>query len=251
VSFPVAGLGREIRVKIATEQDEFEQAFALLAASYRARGYEAPGDEPYRFTAHHALPGTVTLVAKHGARVVATLTLVPDNDVLGLPMESIYGDEIAGLRREDRKIAEVTSLADAGLSVREFVLVFRALIKLQMQYHARHGGDTWVITVNPRHAGFYRKVLGYAPLGPRRSYPVVQDHPAEAYVLDRRSMAADAPEMYREVFGEDLPDPVLTAGKWSAARVRYFGGGSTQLGGQAVEELLDRLACCEELCLTA
>jgi hypothetical protein len=250
-SFLVPGLSREIRVKIATEQGEFEQAFALLASNYRARGYEAPSEKPYRFTPHHALPETVTLVAKHGDCVVATLTLVPDTGVLDLPMESIYGEEVAQLRREGRKMGEVISLADAGLSMREFIQVFKALIKLEKQYHVRNGGDTWVITVNPRHRAFYQKVLGFVPLGPQRSYPAVQDHLAEAYLLDMRLMEENAPAMFQEVFGEELPEPVLTAGEWSIARARYFGSRSTQIGAQELDELLDLLEYSGRLSLSA
>src|SRR4051812_24407238 len=49
-SFGVAGLTRDIQVKIASERPEFEQAFELLATSYRARGYDAPSEKPFRFT---------------------------------------------------------------------------------------------------------------------------------------------------------------------------------------------------------
>jgi N-acyl amino acid synthase FeeM len=237
-SFQVMGVTRDIRVKIATEQAELEEAFALVAANYRARGYEAPSDKPYRFTPYHALPGTATLVAKHEGKVVATLTLVPDNDVLGLPMENIYGEEIAGLRQEGRKLAEVISLADSGLSIREFVQVFKALIKLEMQYHASRGGDTWVIAINPRHRSFYQKVMGFVPLGPCRSYPSVQDHPAEAYWLDLERMRTQAPKMHLEAFGERLPDGALETPPWSAERVRHFGHRSTQIDARRVDELV-------------
>jgi hypothetical protein len=246
-SFRVPGLTRDIQVKIATEHEEFEEAFELLAANYRARGYEAPSDKPYRFTPYHALPGTVTLVAKHEGRVVATLSLVPDTEILGLPMESIYGPEIEQLRREGRKMAEAISLADMGLSIREFVQVFKALIKLAMQYHNLREGDTWVITVNPRHASFYQKVLGFTSLGPQRSYPTVQNAPAEAYLLDLDLMRANAPQMFKEVFEDDLPESVLTAGQWSADRIRYFGSRSTQVDSQALEELIDTIESSERL----
>jgi hypothetical protein len=238
-NFFVPGLTRGIEVKIASGFDELEQAFALLAENYRARGYDAPGAVPYRFTPFHALHETVTIVAKDGQRVVATLSLVPDGPILGLPMESIYGEEIAALRREGRRMAEAISLADGGLSIHEFVLVFKAMIKLAMQYHARNGGDTWVITINPRHRNFYQKVLGFAPLGGCRSYPTVQDHPAEAYLLDLDLMRDGAPKLYDEIFAETLPDSVLEAGDWSAAQVRYFGSHSSQIDPEAIEGLLE------------
>jgi hypothetical protein len=240
-SFRIPGLTRDIRVKIATEHDEFEDTFELLAANYRARGYEAPSEKPYRFTPYHALPGTVTLVAKHEGRVVATLSLVPDTALMGLPMEGIYAPEIAELRRQGRRMAEAISLADMGLSIREFVQVFKALIKLAMQFHAQRGGDTWVITVNPRHASFYQKVLGFALLGSQRSYPTVQNHPAVAYLLDLELMEANAPQMFKEVFGDELPESVLTSGRWSAERVRYFGTRSTQIESQTLEDLIDSI----------
>jgi hypothetical protein len=237
-SFRVPGLARDVRVKIATERSEFEQAYELLAANYRARGYEAPGEKPYRFTPYHALPGTVTLVALDHDRVVATLTLVPDTEILGLPMESIYGPEIAQLRAAGLRPAEAISLADTDLSIREFVQVFKSLIKLAMQYHADRGGDSWVITVNPRHSSFYQKVLGFVPMGSKRSYPTVQNHPAEAYLLTSKIMATNAPQMHQEVFGAPLPADMLNVDHWSEEHVRYFGARSSQLDEQTLDALL-------------
>ncbi|MBV8264715.1 MAG: hypothetical protein JO252_00060, partial [Planctomycetaceae bacterium] len=221
---------------------EWEQAFELVAASHRARGYEVDSTRPFRFTPYHILPGTVILIAKHEDRVVANLSLVPDTSLLGLPMESIFADEIRALRRQRRRLTEAISLADQGLTIREFVRVFQALIRLGMQYHVRRGVDTWLITVNPRHRGFYQKVMGFGPLGPCRSYPSVQDHPAEAYWLDLERMRAQAPEMHREVFGERLPDRALETPPWSAERVRHFGHRSSQIDARQVDELVRLIA---------
>jgi hypothetical protein len=241
-SVRVPGLARDIRVKIASERSEFEQAYELLAANYRARGYEAPSDKPYRFTPHHALPGTVTIVALDGDRVVATVTLVPDTLVLGLPMETIYGPEVAQLRAAGLRLAEWISLADTDLSIREFVQVFKSLIKVGFQYHRDRGGDCWIITVNPRHSNFYQKVLGFVPMGPQRCYPTVQNHPAEAYLVTSKIMAQSAPRMHEEVFGDELPQPVLAAGHWSEERVRDLGARSSQLDEETLANLLGAIA---------
>lgn len=238
-SLVVQGLERKIEVKIASQRGEFKQAFHLLAAKYQARGYEEPSAKLFRFTPFHVLPDTATFVAKHGQRVVATLSLVPDTSLLGLPMECIYREEIARLRRDGRRLAEATSLADRGLGTREFILVFTALIKLAMQYHLRNGGDSWVITVNPRHRNYYRRVLGFAPLGPCRSYPVVRDHPAEAFLLDVDLMEANAPRMHREILGEMLPSEVLAAPERSAGHARYFGERSTQADRRMIMDICD------------
>ncbi len=240
----VPGVGRRVHVKIASEFDEFKGAFRLLATNYQACGYESQTAGLYRFTSYHILPTTVTLVAKHENQVVATLSVVLDTELCGLPMESVYGEEIDGLRRQGRRVAEATCLADRDLSIHEFVCVFKTLIKVGMQYHLRQGGDSWVIAVNPRHRRFYQKVLGFVPLGPRRSYPSVQGHPAEAYVSGVDLLRTHAPEMSREVLGEILPGSVLKAPRWSPARVRYFGKRSTQADGETIDALLSHVERC-------
>jgi hypothetical protein len=235
---PVPNLARHIVVKVASEPAELEEAYRLVAANYRASGYEPADSKPLRFTPYHALPDTVTAVAKDGDKVVATLTLVPDNHLIGLPSEAIFPDEIAALRRSGARLAEATNFAATDLSLREFRQAFNALIRLMKQHHVRHGGDTWVITVNPKHRAFYTKALGSVPLGPCRPHPTVQGAPAKAYVLDIDGMQARAPEKYQEVFGEPLPDEMLAVPRLPANWVRYFVTQSSQTDSETLEMIL-------------
>lgn len=224
---PTTGPDRPIRAKIAAEVDEFEQAFRLLAVRYQARGYEEPGRGRYRFTPYHALPETTTFVAKRGDRVVATLSLVPDTDLLGLPIERIYPAEVEALRRRGRRLGEVTSLAVGNLSLGDFRQAFLALKRLMFQHHVRQGGDGWVIGVHPRHRAYYRRSLGFAPLGPRRSYPDVRDHPAEAFYVDVERMRGQAPRMYHSIFGVELPEAELAGSGRPAEYLGHFAARST------------------------
>ncbi len=236
-SIRVAGVARDIRVKIASGRDEWSQAFQLVSTNYQARGYEEPLASKVRFTPYHALPDVVTFVAKHEGQVLATFSMVPDNTKLGLPLEAIYGDEINALRRSRRRLAEVTSLAaDRSLGIREFRPVFVALIKLLMQYHVSQGGDTWAITVNPRHRDFYTKGMGAIPLGPPRTYASVQDHPAEGYWLDLDLMQDTAPAMHREIFGQWHPGEALAAPRMLPHLVRYLGDRSTTDARKAIRD---------------
>ncbi len=238
-SIPVPSVCRPIEVKIASRESEWEQAYALAAVSYQERGYESPGTSRLRFTPYHALPDTVTLVAKHGEQVLATFSIVMDNSLLGLPMEGTYPDEIASLRRRGRRMFEATTLADGGLNVREFVQVFLTLIKLSMQYHTSHGGDSYVIAVNPRHRKFYTKIMGFVPLGPLRSYAAVQDAPAEAFLLDNQLLKENAPDTYEQMFGEPLPREALIAPKMPRAFIRQFSRQSSQCDPERIEHVLD------------
>lgn len=234
----VPGISREIMVKIASTAEEWEQAFALVADNYQDKGYEAATNKPYRFTPYHALPDTVVFVAKLEGRVVATFSLVADNPHLGLPMEAIFDQEIADLRRQGRRMAEVTSFAAVDLGQREFLQVFTMMIRLMKQYHVSRGGDTWVITVNPRHRNFYCKVLGYQALGSSKPYAAVGDAPAEAYVLDRDTMRANAPRSYEFVFGKWLPQAALTGVSLPRPFVRYFWSESNQAEPGRISSIL-------------
>ena len=217
---PVPGIARDLRVKFASTRNEWEQAFQLVADNYQARGFEV-GDADYRFTAYHALPETVVLVAKEGEAVVATFSLVPDNALIGLPLESLYRQEIRGLR-PGRRLFETGSLAERGLGLREFMQVFVTLMRLGWQHMTRRGFDTTVIAVNPRHVSFYTKQHGFASLGQRRSYAAVQGAPAEAFYLDPALMKVRVPRMHQQMFGEPLPGKCLVAPRMPAELVRHF-----------------------------
>ncbi|MBL8798110.1 MAG: hypothetical protein JNM56_29705 [Planctomycetia bacterium] len=122
----IPGMARELYVRPAVTPAEWEEALQLVTENYQARGFEEAGRH-LRFTPYHALPDTLVLVAQEQARVVATFTLVPDNVLLGLPMECLYGAELAALRQAGHRLVETTSLADRDLSLREFTHVFAVL----------------------------------------------------------------------------------------------------------------------------
>jgi hypothetical protein len=234
----VPRVGRDVAVKIASTREEWEGAFALVAENYQAKGYE--GACQVRFTPYHALPDTVTFVAKKQRKILMTMTLVPDNTVLGLPMETIYTEEVSKLRRQRRRIAEVISLsADRTLKQREFLHVFLSIIRLMKQFHVASGGDTWVITVNPKHANFYTKYLGYEPLGPRRIYDQVGGHPAEAFVLDEQIMKSNAPKKHREMLQEWLPGEALITSRMPRQLLRYLSRKTGESSQRVIYESFD------------
>jgi hypothetical protein len=106
------------------------------------------------------------------------------------------------------------------------------------QYHVTHGGDTWVITVNPRHSTYYTKALGYQKLGDQREYNQVQGHPAIAYMLDRELMQSHAPEMYEEIFGSWLPGDALVAERIPIRLVRHLSEDSSEAAKASMPDSL-------------
>ncbi|WP_435006759.1 N-acyl amino acid synthase FeeM domain-containing protein [Tundrisphaera lichenicola] len=233
----VEGTARNIEVMIASGFDDFEQAYLLLARKYRARGYEDVGSKLFRFTPFHVLPGTITVIARDRDQVVATLSMVPDTCLLGLPMESVYPEDLARFRAEGRRLGEVTCLADEGLGHREFLGVFQAMIRLVQQYHVRIGGDTWVITVNPRHTSFYQKVMGALPFGVRKAHPSVANAPAEALYTDQSVMRTKAPRTYDRIFGVSLPMSVLSPLPRPLDHATFFGEHSSAADSQTIRRI--------------
>lgn len=234
----VPGVSREIAIKIASTPVEWEAAFRLIRENYLRRKYDSPSHKLLRFTPFHALPDTTVFVARTEDEVLATFTLVPDNYPLGLPLDSLYQDEVDELRNQGRRIGEVTSLAATGLNQREFLLVFTQMIRVLMQYHLHHGGDTWVITCNPRHSDFYCKTIGFQPLGPRRAYGAVEGHPAEAYWVTPERIRSFVPGMYQRLFGQSLSDRVLQPCKMPIEVIRYLASQSSQFDALDVEQVL-------------
>lgn len=241
LAVPVPGIQRRVMVEIASTRATLDDAFRLVQENYEAHGYEPPNSGTYRFTRYHALPTTMVLVAREHGRVLATLSLIMDNPLLGLPSDSIYGSEVDELRCRGRRLCEVGNLADRELSHREFLPVFVALNRLAWQYAIHHGRDTALITSTPRHGLFYRKVMGFVPLGPSRPYPYVQDTLAQAYWLDVPRMKAAVPEMHRQVFGTPLPRTTLVSRQISPELVRYFGSRSSRTSRQDIEKILDEV----------
>ncbi len=150
----------------------YEQGMAsmLVRRMYAWRGYQTeavgpPADDP----------NWLTLATWHCDEVVATLTLGRDSPA-GLLADALYSPELDRLRRPGRRVCEVSKLAvDPEFSSPDL------LIALLQSAH-RHGQERFaasdvVIEVNPRHARYYQRVLGFRQLGGLRQCPRV-DAPA-------------------------------------------------------------------------
>ncbi|MDA8383397.1 MAG: long-chain N-acyl amino acid synthase [Betaproteobacteria bacterium] len=152
------------KIRLANSRDRRESASLLIQRMYAWRGY-ALTDPAERE------PNRVTLVASTDEAVVATLTVGYDSAV-GLLVDDLYKPEIDALRREGRRVCELTRLAvDPQVKSKQ---VLASLFHIAFIYGRRiHGGTDFVIEVNPRHAAFYKRMLGFAELGLEKLCPRV------------------------------------------------------------------------------
>ena len=107
-------------------------------------------------TPYHVLPTTETFIAEYDGNVIFTMSLVIDG-ALGVPMEHVYGEEIAALRRRGLRFGEISCLADRRASLVRFFPIFLRTSRLMTQYAHRQGLDAVLAAVHPKHARLYQR----------------------------------------------------------------------------------------------
>lgn len=170
---------QEFNIRMANSQGRREAATLLLKKMYSWRGYavEAPPEDE---------PNLITLTADTGGKTVGTMTLCLDSDEAGLPADETFRQELDMLRAQSRRLCEPSRLAiDRDTPKR----VFAALMHISYIYaHKMHHFTDYVIEVNPRHATFYKRMLGFQDFGAQRICARV-DAPAVLLRLECSFMA--------------------------------------------------------------
>lgn len=174
-----------LKFGLARRTNAWKGAFRLVHDQYVARGYMSPLPSGLRVGPHHALPSTKVFVVRDEGRVVGTVTLIQDSP-LGLPMDELYGAELAGLRAEGRRLTEVSALAIDDDYKASGVSILTKLIRLVILYASEIAQDDDIcFTVNPRHVRFYRRLLPHAyQIGEIKAYHKVNGAPAALLRLD-------------------------------------------------------------------
>ncbi|MGA2735734.1 MAG: hypothetical protein ABSG35_24460, partial [Syntrophobacteraceae bacterium] len=174
--------------------DEYKQAFSLVHDTYLRMGYlSTPKPHGMLFGIHTLLPQTVIFVAKTYLTVISTLTEIFDTEQFGLPMDELYQKELDGLRSEGRKIVEISALVTPANF--RWMNLFMYINKLMFHYSLDHGVNDLCIAVNPRHVSFYKNILLFEDLGPKRYYPKV-NAPAVALRLNMDCISEKSKSAY-------------------------------------------------------
>jgi hypothetical protein len=143
-----------LHIAVAKSPEQFRAAGDLVRKRYAWRGYELQGPS------HQQSPHEVTFLVASGQSTLGTLTLGLDGPS-GLRAEAAYHDVIERFRSAGHRVCELTRLALA-----EGVDSKAVLASLFSLAHAvgrtLHDVTHVFIEVNPRHVGFYTRVLGFA-----------------------------------------------------------------------------------------
>jgi hypothetical protein len=151
---------RQFKIKSAESSSGRKSANVLLRHRYAWRGYQTvclPADQTVN---------RITLSALEHEATIGTITVSLDGPE-GLAAEDVFGDSIAGLRAEGRRVCEFTKLAVDPIAGSKRVLAALFHVSYVVAHRLR-AYDTLVIEVNPRHVKYYEKVLGFRVIGEQR-----------------------------------------------------------------------------------
>lgn len=187
------GESKALEVRMAQNMEEMKSAFSLVYDEYRKRGYCMESSFGMHYNCFSFLPDSRLFILKEKGNLIGTVSLIPDSSV-GLPMESIFSQEVQCFRKPSRKIAEVGLLAlhtDAfqkgSFSLANFRKLKAAfhLFKAMFDYARGAAGITdFLIAVHPKHEKLYR-TLQFRVLGPAiEQYPGAFSKPALPMHLD-------------------------------------------------------------------
>ncbi len=168
----------------------------LIKCMYSWRGYHT---ENAVISSHN--PNRLTLEASLGQNTVGTLTVGLDSEE-GMLVDTLYEQEIGAFRTKNSKLCELSKLAIDPLHSSKELLA--SLINLAYIY-ARivHDVDDAFIEINPRHVGFYKRMLGFRQIGEKRTCervdaPAVLMHLELDYMDEQISSLAGSREPAKE-----------------------------------------------------
>jgi hypothetical protein len=146
------------KIRLAQSTRSFTSASLLVKRMYLQKGYAVPNIQK--------LPDHITLTASQNGVEAGTITLGIDAGN-GLQADVNYKQEVNQLRAEGRRICELTKFAvDQTVGSKP---VLAALFHIAYIYGRKLQQQTdVVIEVTPKHAKFYKRMLGFEQIGSER-----------------------------------------------------------------------------------
>lgn len=172
----------DLSIGVATELAEVIEAWQLVYQAYRRIGIIDANDAEVHATALAISPQTTVIVGRTEIELASTLAIMHDSP-RGLPLDKVYGPELARLRERGERLLEVGLLADRRATMTRAVAAIFGMMRFVF-YNSRFTGSTILCGVHPHHAGFYMKSFGFDVAGAESTHPVVKDQPVVLLRLD-------------------------------------------------------------------
>ncbi len=188
-------------MKVAETPEERASAFRLVHDVYSEAGLIPSAPTGMRVMQHHLADGTEVLIAKRQGQVRFTVSLVRDAE-FGLPLDSLFADEVDQMRADGIRLAEVSCLACDGESSNKqqrFEMLVK-MISLTLQTARRRGVERLLLAVHPRHAKVYQRLFGCVPCSDVKQYAAVQGNPAVLCMHDFKHLDRTGYPLYHQIY---------------------------------------------------
>ena len=159
---------------IASQLDEVIEAWRVVYAAYEHDGLIESNPYSLHTTPQAIGPNTVVVTACIGPVAVGTISAYADGPG-GLPLDTVYRDELQSLRAEGRRLVEVGLFADRREHLNRAAEGLFELMRYAFFFALYQPADDIVIGVHPRHAAFYERFLACQKIGAVTTYPIVRD----------------------------------------------------------------------------
>ena len=157
-------------------------ARAIVKRAYEAQGYGTGS----RIAQYLQGPDAITFGLIRDDTLYGTISVVVDSEQ-GLPMDTIYADELSPWRSLGEKLAEVVQFAvdhdvyAAAFGTKPTLFGAVPLFAAALSHALAKNIDYLCISINPKHDHFYN-MLGFKQIGARKQYESV-GAPAIAYAF--------------------------------------------------------------------
>jgi hypothetical protein len=151
---------RLFKIRAARTPGQRRSASTLIKLRYAWRGYAT------KPLPQESAPDRITLVAAEEDETIGTMTVGFDGPD-GLLVEELFPGEVHSLRAAGHRVCEFTKLAVDSASQSKRVLATLFHVAYIYAYRVMDF-DCLLIEVNPRHVGYYSKILGFTTVAAPR-----------------------------------------------------------------------------------
>ncbi|WP_248751297.1 hypothetical protein [Pseudomonas sp. MWU15-20650] len=224
-------MAQDVHLSHAATVADRESAYRLVYNAYFRKGLAEPKQNGLFTNAFLLNPQTVTFVGKVSGEVAMTVTSIPDSDDK-LPMDAVFEDCLAPLRKEGRVLAEFGMLAvDPAFfgaiaytvhDPEKMVNVY-SLFRVALQHAKFCKGYTDIMfAIPPKHQALYR-FMGVSAISETRYYSKYNT-PAVAMRIDLLSLDLRA-HVQEFLFGTPIAQlSAIGSTEWPEdALIRIFG----------------------------
>jgi hypothetical protein len=215
---------------VARTLDDVLEAWQLVYIAYRRVGLIDANPFELHTMPQAVGPQTLVVTGCLGPLSVSTLSVYLDHPG-GLPLDSVYKDELARLRGEGRRIMEVGLFGDRRDHLNRSAEGLFELMRFAYFYGVYNKVDDAVIGIHPDHAAFYKRFFAFEQIGDPRDYPTVKNNPVVPLRLDFRTLPKldPVPKGLRYFAENQLPSRVFDA---------RFGFEEAQVAGSPIAQFL-------------